>query len=92
MLIGTASFFGISTISKVTLYIALLLMYKRVYFNTVDTIIACIKERLDQPGLKACQSLEKLLIHATYGREYQDSLNDELNIYHQDVAAIKLEA
>ena len=92
MLIGTASFFGISTISKVTLYIALLLMYKRVHFNTVDTIIACIKERFDQPVLKACQSLEKLLIHATYDREYPYSLNNELNVYHQDVTPIELEA
>ena len=67
-------------------------MYKRANFNAVDTIIACIKERFDKPGLKACQNLEKLLIDTTCGREYQDSLSDVLNIYHQDVTAIKLEA
>ena len=67
-------------------------MYKRVYFNAVDTIITCIKERFNQPGLKACQSIEKLLIDTTNGREYQESLSDVLKIYHQDVKAIKLEA
>ena len=68
------------------------LMYKRVYFNAADTIITCIKERFNQPVLKACQSIEKLLIDTTNGREYQESLSDVLKIYHQDVKAIELEA
>ena len=63
-----------------------------VYFNAVDTIIACIQERFDQPGFKACQSIEKLLIDATHGREYHDSLSDVLNICHQNVTEIELEA
>ena len=42
------------------------LKYKQVYFNAVDTIIACIKEQFDQPGFKACQSLKKLLIDTTH--------------------------
>ena len=66
MLIGTTNFFGFITISKVTMYIAIVLMYKRVYFNAVNTIIACIKERFDQPGFKICQSIEMLLIDATH--------------------------
>lgn len=45
------------------------LMYRRVYFNAFDTIIACIKDRFDQPGFKTCQSLEKLFLDATNGRE-----------------------
>ena len=68
------------------------LMYKPVYFNAVGTIIARIKERFDQSRFKACQSFEKLLTDATHGREYQDSLIDVLNIYHQDVTTIELEA
>ena len=67
-------------------------MHKRVYFNAIDTIIACIKERFEQPRFKPCQSLEKLLVDVTHAREYQDSLSDVLNIYHQDVTAIELEA
>ena len=43
-------------------------------------------------GFKAYQNLEKLLIDATHGREYQDALIDALNIYHQDVTVIELEA
>ena len=64
MLIGTASFFGFITISKVTLYIAIVLIYKRVYFNAVDTIIACIKERFDLPAFKNYKSLEFLVAFA----------------------------
>ena len=33
------------------------LMYRRVYLNVIETIIACVKERFDQPGFEACQSL-----------------------------------
>ena len=33
-----------------------------------------------------------MLIDATHGRKYQDSLSDARNIYHQDVTAIELEA
>ena len=68
------------------------LRYKRVYFNPVDTIIVCLKDRFDQPLFKVYQSLKKFLIVATHGREYQDSLSDVLNLYQQDVTAIELEA
>lgn len=45
------------------------LMHKRVYFNAVYTIIACIKERFDKSIFKACQHLEKLLTDATDGTQ-----------------------
>ena len=68
------------------------LMYKRVYFNAASTIITCIKGRFNHPGLQAYQSIEKLLIKTTNGREIQESLSDVHKIYHQDVKAIELEA
>ena len=52
----------------------------------VDTIIASIKERFDQPGFKTCLSLD-----ANYGMENQEWLSVP-NIYHQDVTEIELEA
>ena len=59
------------------------LMHKRVYFNAVCTIIACIKERFDKSGFKACQRLEKLLIDATDSTQPKlVSLLLTLNIFH----------
>lgn len=66
-------------------------MYKRVCLNAVNPIVACIKERFDQPEFKAPQSLEMLLVDATHDREYQNSLSDVLNIYDQDIITIELD-
>lgn len=68
------------------------LMHEPVYVNATDIIIACITEKFDQPEFKTRKSHKKLLIHATHGREYQDSLSGVLNIYHHDITAIELEA
>ena len=68
------------------------LMHEPVYVNTIDIIIACITEKFDQPEFKTRKSHKKLLIYATHGREYQDSLSGVLNIYHHDITAIELEA
>ena len=69
-----------------------ILMYKRLCFNAVDNIIAFIKEGIDQSEFKACKTHEMLLIDATHGNKYQDSLSDVFNICHQDVTAIEFEA
>ena len=35
--------------------------YRAIYFETFDLIIACIRDRFDQPGYKVYCDLEKLL-------------------------------
>ena len=53
-----------------------------------------IKDRFDlgRACQRACQSFEKLLNDATDSREYQESLSEVFDIYHQDVTAIEQEA
>lgn len=68
------------------------LKYKRVYFNAIDTVIACIKDRFNQPGFKACQSIEELLINLVNGRDYQASLTEICKIYTEHVSKIELQA
>ena len=43
-------------IEEVTIY------YKRVYFNAIDTIVACIQDQFNQTGFRASQNIEQLLL------------------------------
>ena len=45
--------------------------YKCVYFNAIDTIIACIQDRFNQPGFRACQSIEQLLLRTVNNKNYE---------------------
>ena len=46
--------------------------YKRVYFNVIDTIVACMQDRFDQPGFRACQNIEQLLLNAFNNKNYEE--------------------
>ena len=48
--------------------------YKRVYFNVIDTIVACIQDRLIQSGFRACQNIEQLLLNAVNDKNYEGQL------------------
>ena len=48
--------------------------YKRVYFNAIDTIVACIHDRLNQPGFRACQNIEQRLLNAVNNKNYEEQL------------------
>ena len=39
--------------------------YKPMHFATIDTIIACMKERFDQPGYQVYSCLEGVILKAT---------------------------
>ena len=47
---------------------------KRVYFNAIDTIVACIQDRFNQPGFRACQNIEQLLLNAVNNKNYEEQL------------------
>ena len=48
--------------------------YKRVYFNAIDTILACIQDRFNQPGFRAYQNIEQLLLNAVNNKNYEEQL------------------
>ena len=75
---GTAAPYFPSTLEEV---------YRPVYYNTVDSIIAGIKDRFDQPGLRQYQHLEQLLLKGASGSDFtaeKDAVaelwGDELNM------------
>ena len=42
--------------------------YKRVYFNHIDIIVACMQDRFNQPGFRACQNI---LLNAVNNKNYE---------------------
>ena len=59
--------------------------YKRVYFNAIDTIVACIQDRFNQPGFPACQNIEQLLLNAVNNKNYEEQLKNVLAVYGDDL-------
>ena len=80
----------LDSIPEQLLLISLLLLeevYRPVYYNAVDSIIAGIKDRFDQPGLRQYQHLEQLLLKGASGSDFtaeKDAVaelwGDELNM------------
>ena len=75
---GTAAPYFPSTLEEV---------YRPVYYNAVDSIIAGISDRFDQPGLRQYQHLEQLLLKGASGSDFtaeKDAVaelwGDELNM------------
>ena len=53
--------------------------YSQQYFECLDFIASAIKDRFDQPGYKALQELENLLVKAARGGEYTAELAFAVN-------------
>ena len=58
--------------------------FKPAYFEAIDLITNCVKERFDQLGYRIYQSLETLLIKASKREEFQENLDDVCAFYHDD--------
>ena len=60
--------------------------YKVIYFETLDTVTACIRSRFDQKGFQICHKLEQLLINTNCDNQvikeictfYSTNLNKDL--------------
>ena len=55
-------------IEEVTIY------YKRVYFNAIERIVACIQDRFNQTSFQACHNIEQLLLNAVNNKNYEEQL------------------
>ena len=49
--------------------------YRRLYFEGLDLIVSCIKDRFDQPGYKIYTQLECLALKAAQGESYDEELS-----------------
>ena len=64
--------------------------YRLIYFEAIDTITSCIKQRFDQPGYKQYSILEALLLKATRSSEIDRELQQVKEVYADDLDVEKL--
>ena len=61
-----------------------------IYFETLDLLIAFIKDRFDQPGYRTYVLLEKLLLQAAMGKDYTEEYGIISQLYKRDIDTAKL--
>ena len=66
--------------------------YRAIYYETLDLLIAFIKDRFDQPGYRTYVLLETLLIKAAKGDDYMEEHEVICQLYRRDVDAAKPKA
>ena len=59
-------------------------LYRVVYFEAIDLIVNCIKDRFDQPGYQQYRKLEELLVNAANKEPYDEHLKQITNFYKED--------
>ena len=66
--------------------------YHQIYFETLDTVLASIKERFDQPDFRKYQSLQELFLKAVKGQPWNEEIKEVCSIYGDDLDKYRLEA
>ncbi|KAJ8322013.1 LOW QUALITY PROTEIN: hypothetical protein KUTeg_000484 [Tegillarca granosa] len=60
-------------------------LYRKNYFEALDLLVNCIKDRMDQPGYQLYVNLENVLLKAVSGQCYENELNFVCNFYQSDI-------
>ena len=58
--------------------------YRPQYFEAFDLIVACIRDRFDQPGYKVYCKLEKLLLNAANKLDFDSEFDEIVSLYGSD--------
>ena len=58
--------------------------YRAQYFEALDLLTSCIKDRFDPPGYKVYSKLEALLLNSCYGVEFMAEFDEIMRLYAQD--------
>ena len=58
--------------------------YRRIFYEALDLIISCIKNRFEQPGYQVYRKLEDLVVKAAKKEVYDEELEFVCNFYGQD--------
>ena len=58
--------------------------YRAQYFEALDLLISCIKDRFDQPGYRIYSKLETLLLNASNGVEFMAEFDEVMRLYDKD--------
>ena len=64
--------------------------YKRIYFNAIDTITACIQDRFNQLGFRTCENINQLLSNAVNEKNYEEQLKTVLAVCGENLDLITL--
>ena len=59
--------------------------YRQLYYEAIDTMVSCLKDRFEQPGYQAYSNLEQILIKACQGKELVEELDFICNFYKEDL-------
>ena len=65
--------------------------YRGQYFLALDVVMACIRERFNQPGYQTYQRLESLLTAAAAGADYEADLDFVCKFYGSDLDRSQLQ-
>ena len=65
--------------------------FRQIHLNAIDTVTACIKRRLDQPGYKIYDQVEQMLVNAANGKPFEKNLDDVVDFYKDDLDKFQLE-
>ena len=58
--------------------------FRRIYFEALDLIISCIRDRFNQPGYRTYRNLQELLLLAVNNKDYHNEFQFVVNFYGSD--------
>ena len=64
--------------------------YRDIYYQALDLIITCIRERFDQPGFRAYFKLQDLLLKCVNGNAYEEEIDFVTSFYADDICTQQL--
>lgn len=64
--------------------------YRQIYYEGLDLIVNCIKNRFDQPGFKVYRNLQELLLKASTNTNYQEEYDYVTKFYADDFDPVAL--
>ena len=64
--------------------------FRSIYYEALDLIINCIKERFDQPGFGIYRNLQDVLIKSIRKEDYDNSFNVVTSLYQSDIDSDQL--
>ena len=64
--------------------------FRSIYYEALDLIINCIKERFDQPGFDIYRNLQDVIIKSIRKENYDDSFNVVTSLYESDINSDQL--
>ena len=66
-------------------------VYHLIYFECLNLVVSCIRDRFNQPGYAVLRQLEDLLLKAVKGECYQEELGFVMQLHKNDITHSSLD-